>query len=103
MGIPMYLLLRFQVLHRRVYQLQLLLRGTGQLLDGFQHLLGLELRQLLCKLLLCLLGLWENQKYFHGCPPFQSDFRVNLCAFSGVYVDVFHVNICTGVSGHPDA
>ena len=38
-----------------IHQFQLLLRGTRQLLDIFQHLLGLELRQLLCKLLLCLL------------------------------------------------
>ena len=43
------------MLHGCVYQFQLLLRGTGQLLDGFQRLLGLELRQLLPKLLLCLL------------------------------------------------
>ena len=49
------LLLRFQVLHGGVYQFQLLLRGAGQLLDGFQRLLGLELRQLLPKLLLRLL------------------------------------------------
>ena len=49
------LLLRFQMLHGGVYQFQLLLRGTGQLLDGFQRLLGLELRQLLPKLLLRLL------------------------------------------------
>lgn len=49
------LLLRFQVLHGCVYQFQLLLRGTGQLLDIFQRLLGLELRQLLPKLLLRLL------------------------------------------------
>ncbi len=49
------LLLRFQMLHRCVHQFQLLLRGTGQLLDIFQRLLGLELRQLLPKLLLCLL------------------------------------------------
>ena len=48
------LLLRFQVLHGGVYQFQLLLRGAGQLLDGFQHLTGLELCQLPCKLLLCL-------------------------------------------------
>ena len=44
------LLLRFQVLHGGVYQFQLLLRGAGQL----QHLTGLELCQLPCKLLLCL-------------------------------------------------
>ena len=49
------LLLRFQMLYRCIYQLQLLLRGTGQLLDIFQRLLGLELRQLLPKLLLRLL------------------------------------------------
>jgi len=49
------LLLRFQMLHGGVYQFQLLLRGIGQLLDGFQRLLGLELRQLLPKLLLRLL------------------------------------------------
>ena len=49
------LLLRFQVFRGGVYQFQLLLRGTGQLLDIFQRLLGLELRQLLPKLLLCLL------------------------------------------------
>ena len=49
------LLLRFQMLHGGVYQLQLLLRGAGQLLDGFQRLLGLELCQLLPKLLLRLL------------------------------------------------
>ncbi len=48
------LLLRFQVLHGGVYQFQLLLRGAGQLPDIFQRLLGLELRQLLPKLLLCL-------------------------------------------------
>lgn len=48
------LLLRFQVLHGGVYQFQLLLRGAGQLLDRFQRLLGLELRQLLPKLLLRL-------------------------------------------------
>ncbi len=48
------LLLRFQVLHGGVYQLQLLLRGAGQLPDIFQHLTGLELCQLPCKLLLCL-------------------------------------------------
>ena len=47
--------LPLQVLHGGVYQLQLLLRGAGQLLDGFQRLLGLELRQLLPKLLLRLL------------------------------------------------
>jgi len=51
------LLLRFQMLHRCVHQFQLLLRGAGQLLDGFQRLLGLELRQLLPKLLLRLLRL----------------------------------------------
>ena len=39
------------MLHGVVHQLQLLLRGAGQLLDSFQHLLGLELRQLLPKLL----------------------------------------------------
>ena len=33
------------MLHGGVYQFQLLLRGTGQLLDIFQRLLGLELRQ----------------------------------------------------------
>lgn len=49
------LLLRFQMLHGCVYQFQLLLGTAGQLLDGFQHLLGLELRQLLPKLLLRLL------------------------------------------------
>ena len=49
------LLLRFQVFHGGVYQFQLLLRGAGRLLDIFQRLLGLELRQLLPKLLLCLL------------------------------------------------
>ena len=49
------LLLRFQMLHGGVHQLQLLLRGAGQLLDGFQRLLGLELRQLLPKLLPSLL------------------------------------------------
>ena len=56
-GLPVcyVLLLCFQMLHGGVYQFQLLLRGTGQLLDGFQRLLGLELRQLLCQLLLCLL------------------------------------------------
>ena len=43
------------MLHGGVHQFQLLLRGTGQLLDSFQRLLGLELRQLLPKLLLCLL------------------------------------------------
>lgn len=48
------LLLRFQVLHGGVYQLQLLLRGAGQLPDIFQHLTGLKLCQLPCKLLLCL-------------------------------------------------
>ena len=48
------LLLRFQVLHGGVYQFQLLLRGAGQLPDIFQHLTGLELCQLPCKLLLCL-------------------------------------------------
>ena len=48
------LLLRFQVLHGGVYQFQLLLRGAGQLLDIFQHLTGLELCQLPCKLLLCM-------------------------------------------------
>lgn len=37
------------MLHGGVYQFQLLLRGTGQLLDSFQHLLGLELCQLLPK------------------------------------------------------
>ena len=46
-------LLPLQVLYRCIYQFQLLLRGTGQLLDIFQRLLGLELRQLLPKLLLC--------------------------------------------------
>ena len=80
-------LLHLQVLHCRVHQLQFLLRGTGQLLDIFQHLLGLELRQLLRKLLLRLLGLGENQKYFHGCPPFQSICCFNLCVISNVYVD----------------
>ena len=49
------LLLRFQMLHGGIHQFQLLLRGTGQLLDIFQRLLGLELRQLLPKLLLRLL------------------------------------------------
>ena len=49
------LLLRFQVFHGGVYQFQLLLRGAGQFLDRFQRLLGLELRQLPPKLLLCLL------------------------------------------------
>ena len=49
------LLLRFQVLHGGVYQFQLLLRGAGQLPDIFQHLTGLELCQLPCKLLLRLL------------------------------------------------
>ena len=49
------LLLRFQVLHGGVYQFQLLLRGAGQLPDIFQRLLGLELCQLLPKLLLRLL------------------------------------------------
>ena len=49
------LLLRFQMLHGGIHQFQLLLRGTGQLLDRFQRLLGLELRQLLPKLMLCLL------------------------------------------------
>ena len=49
------LLLRFQMLHGGVHQFQLLLRGTGQLLDIFQRLLGLELCQLLPKLLLRLL------------------------------------------------
>ena len=34
------LLLRFQMLHGGVHKFQLLLRGTGQLLDSFQHLLG---------------------------------------------------------------
>ena len=48
------LLLRFQMLHRCVHQFQLLLRGAGQFLDRFQRLLGLELRQLPPKLLLCL-------------------------------------------------
>ena len=48
-------LLPLQVLYRCIYQFQLLLRGTGQLLDIFRCLLGLELRQLLPKLLLCLL------------------------------------------------
>ena len=43
------------MLHGGVYQFQFLLRGTGQLLDIFQRLLGLELRQLPPKLLLCLL------------------------------------------------
>ena len=43
------------MLHGCVHQFQLLLRGAGQLLDSFQHLLGLELRQLLRKLLLRLL------------------------------------------------
>ena len=81
------LLLRFQMLHGGVYQFQLLLRGTGQLLDGFQRLLGLELRQLLPKLLLRLLLFREDQKYFHGCPPFQSIFCFNLCVCFGAYVD----------------
>ena len=56
-GLPVcyVLLLRFHMLHGGVYQFQLLLRGTGQLLDGFQRLLGLELCQLLPKLLLRLL------------------------------------------------
>ena len=49
------LLLRFQVFRGGVYQFQLLLRGAGQFLDQFQRLLGLELRQLPPKLLLCLL------------------------------------------------
>ena len=49
------LLLRFQVFRGGVYQFQLLLRGAGQFLDRFQRLLGLELRQLLPKLLLRLL------------------------------------------------
>ena len=49
------LLLRFQILHCGIHQLQLLLRGAGQLLNGFQCLLGLELRQLLRELLLRLL------------------------------------------------
>lgn len=48
-------LLPLQVLYRCIYQFQILLRGTGQLLDIFRRLLGLELRQLLPKLLLCLL------------------------------------------------
>ena len=48
-------LLRFQMLHGGVYQFQLLLGAAGQLLDAFQRLLGLELRQLLPQLLLCLL------------------------------------------------
>ncbi len=47
--------LPLQVFHGGVHQFQLLLRGTGQLLDSFQHLLGLELSQLLPKLLLRLL------------------------------------------------
>ena len=43
------------MLHGGIHQFQLLLRGAGQLLDIFQRLLGLELRQLLPKLLLpCL-------------------------------------------------
>ena len=56
-GLPVcyVLLLRFQVFRGGIYQFQLLFRGTGQLLDGFQRLLGLELRQLPPKLLLCLL------------------------------------------------
>ena len=56
-GLPVcyVLLLRFQVFRGGIYQFQLLLRGAGQLLDGFQRLLGLELRQLPPKLLLCLL------------------------------------------------
>ena len=48
-------LLRFQMLHGGVHQFQLLLGAAGQLLDVFQRLLGLELRQLLPKLLLRLL------------------------------------------------
>ena len=47
--------LSLQVLHRRIYQFQLLLRGAGQLLYIFQYLPGLKLRQLLYQLLLCLL------------------------------------------------
>ena len=78
------------MLHGGVHQFQLLLRGTGQLLDIFQHLLGLELGQLLCKLLLRLLGLGENQKYFQRCPPFQSVCCFNLCVISNAYVDGLH-------------
>ena len=48
-------LLPLQMLYRCIYQFQLLLRGAGQLLDIFQRLLGLELCQLLPKLLLRLL------------------------------------------------
>ena len=45
------------MLHGGVHQFQFLLRGAGQLLDVFQRLLGLELRQLLPKLdLFILLG-----------------------------------------------
>lgn len=50
----MYHFCPLQVLYRCIYQFQLLLRGTGQLLDIFQRLLGLELCQLLPKLLLRL-------------------------------------------------
>ena len=47
--------LPLQMLCGGIHQFQLLLRGAGQLLDIFQHLLGLKLCQLLCQLLLCLL------------------------------------------------
>ncbi len=49
------LLLRFQVLHGGIHQLQLLLRGAGQLLDGFQRLFCLKFCKLMGKFLLCLL------------------------------------------------
>ena len=29
----------------------------------------------------------RHEKYFHGCPPFQSVFFFNLCVCSGCYVD----------------
>ena len=56
-GLPVcyVLLLRFQVFCGGVYQFQLLLRGAGQLLDGFQRLLRLKFCKLLPQLLLRLL------------------------------------------------
>ena len=65
-GLP----LRFNAIHHRIHQLQLLFGGTGQF---FNHLLGVfcvETGQRFLQLCFALLRFGQNQKNFYGCPSF---------------------------------
>ncbi len=80
------LLLRFQMLHRCVHQFQLLLRGTGQLLDGFPRLIRLKFCKLLPQLLCacCDLGKIKIRPWL---PSFPERFLLQFMRVFRAYVD----------------